>query len=63
MEDLTYNHEYFGGGWGVGCTSYNGLNINGKGLPERGTISRLQVYERVGISLVEVNKRGVKKCK
>ena len=46
-----------------GCTSYNGLNINGEGLPERGSIFRVQVYERVGISLVEVNVRGVKKCK
>ena len=60
MEDLTYHHEYFPPG---GCTSYNGLNINGEGLPERGSIFRVQVYERVGISLVEVNVRGVKKCK
>lgn len=42
-----------GRGGGVGCTSYNGLNINGEGLPERG----------IGISPVEVNERDVKKCK
>ena len=37
-------------------TSYNGLYC--KALPKRGTVSsRLQVYERVGISLVEVHDR------
>ena len=34
---------------------YNGLY--GESVPERGTFFRLQVYERVGISLVEVHKR------
>ena len=34
---------------------YNGLY--GEALPERGTFFKLQVYERVGISLVEVYKR------
>ena len=29
----------------------------GEALPERGTIFRLQVYERVGISLAEVYAR------
>ena len=33
-------------------TSYNGLY--GESPPERGTFFRLQAYERVGISLVEV---------
>ena len=36
-------------------TPYNGLY--GEALSERGTFFRLQVYERVGISLVEVYKR------
>ena len=38
-------------------TSYYGLY--GEALPERGTCTffRLQVYERIGISLVEVQKR------
>ena len=36
MEDLTYRREYFHPGgeegvYGVGCTSYNGLNVNGEG--------------------------------
>ena len=35
--------------------SYNGLY--GEALPERGTFFMLQVYERVGISLVEVYER------
>ena len=41
-----------GGGQG---TPYNGLY--GEAPPKRGTFFRLQVYERVGISLVEVYKR------
>ena len=58
MEDLTYRRKYFHPGgeegvYGVGCTSYNGLNVNGEGLPERG----------IGISPVEVDERDVKKCK
>ena len=39
---------------------YNGLYLYGEALPERGTFFKLQVYERVGISLVEVFKRVVK---
>ena len=34
-----------------GGTPYNGLY--GEAPPEKGTFSRLQVYERVGISLVD----------
>ena len=40
-----------GGGGGRG-TPYNGLF--GEAPPERGIFFRLQVYDRVGISLVEV---------
>ena len=36
-------------------TSFNSLY--GKALPERSTFFRLQVYERVGVSLVEVYER------
>ena len=43
-----------GGGEGEG-TPYNGPY--GEAPPESGTFFRLQVYERVGISLVEVFKR------
>ena len=39
----------------MGGTPYNGLY--GEALPKMGTFFRLQVYERVGISLVEVNER------
>ena len=39
----------------LGDTPYNGLY--GEALPERGTSFRLQVYERVGISIVEVYDR------
>ena len=39
-------------GGGGGDTQYNGLY--GEAPPERGTFFRLQVYERVGILLVEV---------
>ena len=42
-------------GPGGGGTPYNGLY--GEAPPERGTFFRLQVYERVGISQVEVYKR------
>ena len=38
-----------------GCTPYDGLY--GEAPPERGTFFRLQVYERVGISPVEVYER------
>ena len=38
-----------------GATPYSGLY--GEAPPERGTFFRLQVYKRVGISQVEVNKR------
>ena len=37
-----------------GGTPYDG--IYGKAPPERGTFLRLQVYERVGILLVDVQK-------
>ena len=40
---------------GEGGTPYDGLH--GEASPERGILFRLQVYERVGISLVEVYKR------
>ena len=40
---------------GGGGTPYDGLY--GEAPPERGTLFRLQVYESVGISLVEVYKR------
>ena len=36
-------------------TPFNSLY--GKAAPERGTFFRLQVYERVGVSLVEVYER------
>ena len=38
-----------------GGTPYNGLY--GEAPPEKGTVFRLQVYERVGILLVEVYER------
>ena len=41
---------------GRGGTLYNGLY--GEAPPERGTFFRLQVYERVGILLVEERKGG-----
>ena len=44
-----------GVGFGVPPSFYNGLY--GKTPPERGIFFRLQVYEREGISLVEVNER------
>ena len=40
---------------GVPPSFYNGLY--GKTPPERGIFFRFQVYEREGISLVEVNER------
>ena len=50
-----YENVGISGGGGGGGTPYDGLI--GKALPERGTFSMLQVYERVGVSLVEVCKR------
>ena len=47
---MTLPSVEFGGG-GVGGTLYNGLY--GKALPNRGSLFRLQVYEREGISLVK----------
>ena len=44
-----------GGGGVVGGTLYN--DLYGQAPPERGTFFKLQVYERVGISLVEVCER------
>ena len=46
------------GVWGGGGTLYNGLY--GNAPPKRGNLFRLQVYEGVGISLVEVYERVVK---
>ena len=43
-------------GTGVGGTLYDGLY--GEDPPERGMFFRLQVYERVGISLDEVYQRA-----
>ena len=43
-----------GGGGGWGGTPYDGLYREAP--PERGIFFRLQVYESVGISLVEVYK-------
>ena len=43
-------------GTGVGGTPYDGLY--GEAPPERGIFFRLQVYERVGISLDEVYERA-----
>ena len=43
------NQSRWGGGGGG--TPYDGLY--GEAPPERGTFSRLQVYEKVGISLVK----------
>ena len=40
---------------GAGGTPYDGLY--GEASPERGTFFRLQVYERVEISLLDVYKR------
>ena len=40
----------------MGGTPYDGLY--GEAPPERGTFFRLQVYERVGISLVKVYQRA-----
>ena len=48
--------HFHGGGGGV--TAYDGPY--GEAPPERGIFFRLQVYERVGISLVELCKRGGK---
>ena len=42
-------------GWGGGCSPYDGLYREAP--PERGIFFRLQVYERVGISLAEVYER------
>ena len=41
--------------WGGGVTAYDGPY--GEAPPERGIFSRLQLYERVWISLVEAYKR------
>ena len=41
---------------GGGDTPYNGLH--GEALPERGTFFRLQVYERVGKSVIWVCERA-----
>ena len=51
MQNSFKNGEDTIGGGGRG-TPYNGLF--GEAPPERGIFFRLQVYDRVGISLVEV---------
>ena len=43
-----------------GASGYNGPYREAP--PERGSFSRLEVYERVGISLVEVYETGRKIC-
>ena len=47
------------GGWG-GSTPYDGLY--GEAPPEKGIFFRLQGYERLGISLVGVYKKGREIC-
>ena len=47
-----------GGVWGGGNTPYDGLY--GEAPPIRGTFFRLQVYERVGKSVIWVCKRAQK---
>ena len=47
------------GGWGGGGVLPI-MALYGEAPPERGIFFRLQVYERVGILLVEVYKRGGK---
>ena len=51
---MTVGTKWPGGGV-LGATPYHGLYR--EALPESGTFFRLQVYERVGLSLVEVHKR------
>ena len=51
---MAFGTKWPGGGV-LGATPYHGLYR--EALPERGTFFRLQVYERVGISLAEVHKR------
>ena len=48
MKQLKYD-KHLGGGGG---TPYNGLY--GEASPERSTFFRIQVYERVGISQVQL---------
>ena len=55
VQPLTFLYTRGGGGEGGGegeTTPYSGLG--GEAVPERGTFFKLQVYERVGISLVVV---------
>ena len=51
---LSLNSPVEGGGGGGGYSLYRPIR---KATPERGTFSRLRVYERVGILLVEVYER------
>ena len=51
---MAFGTKWPGGGV-LGGTPYHGLYR--EALPERGTFFRLQVYERVGLSLVKVHKR------
>ena len=47
------------GGWGWGSLPTMAY-MGSEAMPKRGTFFRLQVYERVGILLIEVYERGVK---
>ena len=51
---MAFGTKWPGGGV-LGGTPYHGLYR--EALPERGTFFGLQVYERVGLSQVEVHKR------
>ena len=51
---MAFGTKWPGGGV-LGGTPYHGLYREAP--PESGTFFRLQVYERVGLSLVEVHKR------
>ena len=49
-------HSSGEGGGDEICTPYN--SPYGEALPKRGTFSRLQKYERVGISLIEIYEKN-----
>ena len=55
LEEVTELRRWFKPERGGGGTPYDGLYAEAP--PERGIFLRPQVYERVGISLVEVYKR------
>ena len=54
---LTFNDNFPEGGAGA-VTPYNGLYREAP--PERGTVFRLQIYERVGKSVILVCKKAEK---